>query len=57
MDMEAKVRDAIVDELKRQAADGPGLKVEPGEGSAEIAGTVDLESLAMAVVGAVSGGP
>ena len=57
MDMEAKVRDAIVDELKRQAADGRGLTVEPGEGAAEVQGRVDLEALAMAVVGAVAGGP
>ena len=57
MDMEELVRDAIVAELQRQA-DGGGLTVTTeGEGAATIDGRVDLEALAMAVVGAVAGGP
>ena len=57
MDMEEQVRDAIVAELKRQA-DAGGLTVRPeGEGAATVDGRVDLEALAMAVVGAVAGGP
>ena len=57
MDMEEQVRDAIVAELKRQS-DGGGLSVRTEEeGAATIQGRVDLEALAMAVVGAVAGGP
>ena len=56
MDMEELVRDAIVAELKRQS-DG-GLRVgSEGEGAVDVQGRVDLEALAMAVVGAVAGGP
>ena len=57
MDMEGQVRDAIMAELKRQA-DGDELTVAAdGEGAATVQGRVDLEALAMAVVGAVAGGP
>ena len=57
MDMEAQVREAILDELTRQAEAG-GLTVQPGEeGAVTINGRVDLETLAMAIVGAVAGGP
>ena len=57
MDMEEQVRDAILAELKRQS-DGGGLEVAPeGPGAARVEGRVDLEALAMAVVGAVAGGP
>ncbi|MBW3559588.1 MAG: hypothetical protein KY449_07450 [Proteobacteria bacterium] len=57
MDMEAQVREAILDELTRQAETG-GLTVEPDdEGAVTLNGRVDLETLAMAVVGAVAGGP
>ena len=57
MDMEEQVRDAIVAELKRQSDNG-GLTVRTeGEGAVNLDGRVDLEALAMAVVGAVAGGP
>ena len=57
MDMEGLVRDAIVAELQRQS-DGGGLKLRSeGEGAVSLEGRVDLEALAMAVVGAVAGGP
>ena len=57
MDMEEQVRDAIVAELKRQS-DGGELSVrDEGEGAVRLEGTVDMEALAMAVVGAVAGGP
>jgi len=57
MDMEAQVREAILDELTRQAEAG-GLKVDKAEGGAvTVNGRVDLETLAMAIVGAVAGGP
>jgi hypothetical protein len=58
MDLEAQVREALEQELSRQAeASGGRLTVTPGEGRADIAGAVDLEALAMAVVGSVAGGP
>ena len=57
MDMEEQVRDALLAELKRQS-DASGLSVTPeGEGAARVEGRIDLEALAMAVVGAVAGGP
>lgn len=57
MDMEQQVREAILDELTRQAEAG-GAQVSPeGEGAVTVQGRVDLEALAMAVVGAVAGGP
>jgi hypothetical protein len=50
---------AIVDELRRQAeGESKGLTVaESGEGRLRVEGSLDLEALAMAVVGAVAGGP
>ena len=58
MDMEASVGDAIVAELERQAEAGEGaLRVRRDDGGLVIEGRVDLEALAMAVVGAVAGGP
>ena len=57
MDLEAQVRDAVLDELTRQAEAG-GLTVEQGaEGAVTLNGRLDLETLAMAIVGAVAGGP
>ena len=59
MNMEDQVREAIVDELKRQAEISEGrLKLTPeGNDLLTLEGRVDLDELAMAVVGAVAGGP
>ena len=57
MDLQAQIAEAIVAELKRQSAEGSELTIEASRGSAEISGHVDLEALAMAVSGAVAGGP
>lgn len=59
MDMEEQVRDAMLADLTRQAElPGARLKVEPQpEGHVRVEGDVDLEELAMAVVGKVAGGP
>lgn len=59
MDLETKVAEAVTAELQRQAeASGGALTVgAPVEGRLEVRGSVDLESLAMALVGAVAGGP
>ena len=57
MDLEEQVRDAILSELTRQSEAG-GAAVQPdGESAVIIEGRVDMEALAMAVVGAVAGGP
>jgi hypothetical protein len=57
MDLEAQVVKAIEEELQRQAEEA-GLHIGAKRpGSLDIAGTINLEALAMAVVGAVAGGP
>ncbi len=58
MDMEQQVARAIVDELQRQADAGQGVTVAKTEdGAVRVEGTIDLEALSTAVVGAVAGGP
>ncbi len=57
MDMEAQVARAIRAELERQAEQASDLRVTDGDGALTIHGPVDLEALAMAVVGTVAGGP
>ena len=57
--LEDRIREAIISELKRQAEVREGeLKVrEEGETRLRIDGSVDLEELSMVVVGALAGGP
>jgi hypothetical protein len=59
MDMEEQIIDAVRGELKRQADAGErGLKVADEEpGVLAVAGRVDLDALAMAIAGALAGGP
>ncbi len=58
MDMQQQVREATVEELKRQAEAGEGVAVgQEGEERLRVEGRVNLDELAMAVVGAVAGGP
>ena len=59
MNIEDQVREAIVEELKRQAAAGEGKLTLTDEGNdlLSVQGRVNLDELAMAVVGAVAGGP
>jgi hypothetical protein len=59
MDAQGHLREAIVAELERQAANAPrDLQVEKGEGGhVTVHGRIDLEELSMAVAGALSGGP
>ena len=56
--LEEKLKEAILDELRRQAANRPqALKVE---GSAEeliVNGKIDLADLVMVIAGSVAGGP
>lgn len=57
MDMEEQVAKAIRTELERQAEQVPDLSVTRAEAGLTIQGPIDLEALAMAVVGTVAGGP
>ncbi|HYC97736.1 hypothetical protein [Brevundimonas sp.] len=56
-DMEAQVVEALRTELERQAEATNTLIVTQADGALTVYGVVDLEALAMAVVGAVAGGP
>ncbi|QOZ69889.1 hypothetical protein [Bradyrhizobium arachidis] len=61
--LEEKLKEAIIGELERQAANRPqALKVEGGDdakGSEELIvnGRIDLAALAMVIAGSVAGGP
>lgn len=57
MDMEAQIVVALRRELERQAEQNPSLTVALDDGAAAVDGRLDLEALAMAVAGAVAGGP
>jgi len=59
MDMEDPVREAVIGELTRQAeaSDGKFKAVKTGEGRLRVEGEIDLEALAMAIVGSLAGGP
>ena len=55
--LEEKLKEAIVAELKRQAANDPhSLSVESSDGLV-VEGKIDLDDLAMVIAGAVAGGP
>jgi len=56
-DLEAQVAAAVRRELERQAEATNNLSVSGSDGTLTVHGTVDLEALAMALVGAVAGGP
>jgi len=56
--LEEKVKQAIIDELKRQADLHPGsLQVSPAETTILVNGKIDLDDLTMVVIGALAGGP
>ena len=55
--LEEKLKEAIVTELKRQAANDPqSLRIENSDGLV-VEGKIDLDDLAMVIAGAVAGGP
>ena len=55
--LEEKLKEAIVAELKRQAANDPkSLSVEQSD-SLIVNGRIDLDDLTMVIAGAVAGGP
>jgi hypothetical protein len=56
--LEEKVSEAIVSELRRQSeVSGLKLQIETKEDRLRVNGEIDLQALATAIVGAVSGGP
>lgn len=56
--LEEKLKEAIVGELKRQAANRPqSLTVEGSSEELVVNGKIDLADLAMAIAGSVAGGP
>jgi hypothetical protein len=58
MDLQSQVIEAIRAELNRQAGEaGSDLTIKESGSCADIIGNVDLEALAMAISGAVAGGP
>jgi hypothetical protein len=55
--LDEKLKEAIVGELKRQAADKPqSLSVSASQGLV-INGEIDLDALIMVIAGSVAGGP
>ncbi len=54
--MEEKIRNAILDELKRQSAES-GLQVRTEGDGLTVNGSIDLDALVMVVIGSVAGGP
>ncbi len=57
MDLEAQVREAIMQELRRQAEEGRVTVTGPTDGAVRVEGSVDLEALSLVVVASVAGGP
>lgn len=56
--IEEQVREAIVAELQRQSESNPSkLRISVDQERLTANGEVDLAALAMAIVGAVAGGP
>ncbi|UIJ70784.1 hypothetical protein [Aurantimonas sp. HBX-1] len=58
MTVESTIREAILQELRRQAENsGSRLKIEASDDKVTINGPVDLDDLVMVVMGSVAGGP
>ena len=56
--LEEKLKDAILNELKRQAANQPqALKVQGSPEELIVNGKIDLADLVMVIAGSVAGGP
>jgi hypothetical protein len=56
--LEEKLKEAILSELKRQAANRPqALKVEGSSEELVVNGKIDLADLVMVIAGSVAGGP
>jgi hypothetical protein len=58
MDLQGQIIEAVRLELARQSqGEDAGLTFSENAGRAEVQGSLDLEALAMAISGAVAGGP
>jgi hypothetical protein len=55
--LEEKLKEAIVAELKRQAANNPQMLSVDNADDLVVNGKIDLDDLAMVIAGAVAGGP
>jgi hypothetical protein len=56
--LEEKLKEAIIGELERQAANQPqSLKVEGSSEELVVNGKIDLAALVMVIAGSVAGGP
>ncbi len=56
--LEEKLKEAILGELRRQAANRPGaLNVEGSPEELVVNGKIDLADLVMVIAGSVAGGP
>jgi hypothetical protein len=56
--LEEKLKESIIGELKRQAANRPqSLKVEGSSEELVVNGKIDLAELVMVIAGSVAGGP
>ena len=56
--LEEKLKESIIGELKRQAANQPqALKVEGSSEELVVNGKIDLAELVMVIAGSVAGGP
>lgn len=55
--LDEKLKEAIVGELKRQAADKPQSLRISNSRDLVVNGTIDLDALVMVVAGSVAGGP
>ncbi|MCA6120314.1 hypothetical protein J6500_00120 [Bradyrhizobium sp. WSM 1704] len=55
--LEQKLREAVIGELKRQAANRPDLLRVHDAGELSIDGRIDLDALVMVIAGSVAGGP
>jgi len=55
--LEEKLKEAIIGELQRQAANQPQLlRVENSDGLV-VSGKIDIDDLVMVIAGSVAGGP
>jgi hypothetical protein len=54
---EEKLKEAVVGELKRQAADQPQALQIQNDQELVVNGKVDLDALVMVIAGSVAGGP
>lgn len=56
--LEEKARNALIEELKRQAASHPGLLSVLIDGDIlRVNGRIDPDAVVMAIIGSVAGGP